>query len=80
MRSIVFTPAAVRPWKNLCMAARARIRKRLDIFAATGLGDVKVLKGRSGMRLRVGEWRVIFYEDGGTIVVVAAGHRRDIYE
>ena len=40
---------------------------------------VKRLKGREGMRLRVGDWRVIFYEDHGTIIVAAVGHRRDIY-
>jgi mRNA interferase RelE/StbE len=52
----------------------------LTDFAVTGHGDVKRLKGRDGMRLRIGDWRVIFYEDRGTIVVAAAGHRRDIYD
>jgi mRNA interferase RelE/StbE len=80
MRSIVFTPAAIRRWTKLSPAVRARLRKRLETFAATGQGDIKALKGRSGMRLRVGDWRVIFYVDGDTIVVVAAGHRRDIYD
>jgi len=40
---------------------------------------VKRLKGRAGARLRVGDWRVIFYEERGTIVVAAVGHRREIY-
>jgi mRNA-degrading endonuclease RelE of RelBE toxin-antitoxin system len=31
-----------------------------------------------GSRL-VGDWRVIFYEERGTIVVAAVGHRREIY-
>jgi mRNA interferase RelE/StbE len=52
----------------------------LTEFATTGHGDVKRLKGRDGVRLRVGDWRVIFYEDRGAIVVAAAGHRRDIYD
>jgi mRNA interferase RelE/StbE len=38
------------------------------------------LKGQAGSRLRVGDWRVIFYEEGGTIVVAAVGHRREIYD
>jgi mRNA interferase RelE/StbE len=80
MRSIAFTPAAVRQWTKLSTAIRARLRTRLEAFAATGHGDVKTLKGRAGMRLRVGDWRVIFYEEGDTIVVVAVGHRRDIYD
>jgi mRNA interferase RelE/StbE len=80
MRSIVFTPAAVRQWTKLSAAVRARLRTRLEAFAATGHGDVKALKGRAGMRLRVGDWRVIFYEEGDAVVVVAVGHRRDIYD
>jgi mRNA interferase RelE/StbE len=32
------------------------------------------------MRLRVGDWRLVFYEDQGTIVVAAVGHRREIYD
>ena len=59
---------------------RRRIDRRLTEFGATGQGDVKRLKGRDGVRLRVGDWRVIFYEDQGMIVVVAVGHRRDIYD
>jgi mRNA interferase RelE/StbE len=55
-------------------------RKRLREFATTGHGDTKRLKGRDGMRLRVGDWRVIFYEDQGAIIVAAVGHRRDIYD
>ncbi|MGA8821132.1 MAG: type II toxin-antitoxin system RelE/ParE family toxin [Xanthobacteraceae bacterium] len=53
---------------------------RLAEFAASGKGDVKRLKGRQGSRLRVGDWRVIFYEEGSTIIVVAVGHRREIYD
>jgi mRNA interferase RelE/StbE len=80
MRSIVFTPAATRQWAKLSTTVRARIRTRLDAFAATGHGDVKIRKGRPGTRLRVGDFRVIFDQNGETIVVVAVGHRRDIYD
>jgi mRNA interferase RelE/StbE len=80
MRSIVFTLAAVRQWTKLSAAIRTRLRTRLEAFAATGHGDVKALKGRAGMRLRVGDWRVIFYEERDAIVGVAVGHRRDIYD
>ncbi|WP_040621306.1 type II toxin-antitoxin system RelE family toxin [Rhodovulum sp. PH10] len=80
MRSIVFTPAATRQWTKLSPAVRARIGARLEAFAATGHGDVKVLKGRAGARLRVGDWRVIFDQNDETIVVAAVGHRREIYD
>jgi mRNA interferase RelE/StbE len=52
----------------------------LKELATSGTGDVKQLEGRAGARLRIGDYRVIFYEERGTIVVVAVGHRREIYD
>jgi mRNA interferase RelE/StbE len=80
MKPIVFTPASTRQWVKLAAQVRQRIDVRLTEYAATGRGDVKRLKGRLGSRLRVGDWRVIFYEEDGSIVIVAVGHRRDIYD
>ena len=80
MRSIAFTATSARQWVKLSPDIRSRIDKRLTEFAETGHGDVKRLKGRDGVRLRVGDWRVIFYEDRDTIVIAAVGHRRDIYD
>jgi mRNA interferase RelE/StbE len=80
MKSIAFMPAATSQWLKLTQKVRQRINTRLEQFARTGHGDVKKLKGRSGARLRVGDWRLIFYEEGGTIIVTAVGHRREIYD
>jgi mRNA interferase RelE/StbE len=80
MKAIVFTAAAAKQRAKLDAKIRARIDGKLDALAATGQGDVKRLSGRDGARLRVGDWRVIFYEERGTIVVVAVGHRREVYE
>jgi mRNA interferase RelE/StbE len=80
MKPIVFTPTGARQWSKLSSDVRRRVDARLTDFATTGHGDVKRLKGRGGSRLRVGDWRVIFYEDQGTIVVAAVGHRREVYE
>ena len=80
MKQIAFTPAATRQWMKLPTAVRARINARLEGFAATGQGDVKKLKGRAEARLRVGDWRVLFYEERGAIVVSAVGHRREVYD
>lgn len=54
--------------------------EKLHRYAATGAGDVKALAGRSGMRLRVGDYRIVFVETSESISVRAVGHRRDIYE
>jgi mRNA interferase RelE/StbE len=80
MGQIAFTPAATRQWLKLSPQVRSRIRLKLDVFAASGQGDVKKMKGQTGARLRVGDWRVIFYEESDQIIVVAVGHRRDIYD
>jgi mRNA interferase RelE/StbE len=80
MKSIAFTPASTRQWVKLGVDVRRRIDGRLTEFATSGKGDVKRLKGREGSRLRVGDWRVIFYEESGAIVIVAVGHRREIYD
>jgi mRNA interferase RelE/StbE len=80
MKPIVFTATSARQWSKLSSDVRRRIDVRLTEFAATGHGDVKRLKGRAGLRLRVGDWRVISYEEQGTVVVAAVGHRREIYE
>jgi mRNA interferase RelE/StbE len=79
MKRIAFTPAATRQWLKLTGAVRQRINARLEQFAQTDHGDVKKLKGRAGARLRIGDWRVVFFEENGTIVVTAVGHRREIY-
>jgi mRNA interferase RelE/StbE len=80
MKRIVFTPASTRQWVKLAADVRRRIDRRLTEFATSGTGDVKRLRGRAGSRLRIGDWRVIFYEESGTIVVVAVAHRREIYD
>lgn len=80
MKPVAFTATSARQWAKLSPDVRRRIDRRLAEFATSEHGDVKRLKGRDGMRLRVGDWRVIFYEDQGTIIVAAVGHRRDIYD
>ena len=80
MKPIVFTPASTRQWVKLKSDVRKRIDNKLAQFAASGKGDVRRLRGRDELRLRVGDWRVIFYEKDGAIVVAAVGHRREIYD
>jgi mRNA interferase RelE/StbE len=80
MKTIAFTPASTRQWVKLSAQVRQRIDARLMEFAASGKGDIKRLRGRQGLRLRVGDWRVIFYEEDNTIIVAAVGHRREIYD
>ena len=82
MKEIEFTYAAIRQWRKLTAATRAQIDLKLKAFARTGAGagDVKALKGAAGMRLRSGDWRVLFTIKANTITIHAVGHRRNIYD
>ena len=80
MKAVVFTTAASRQWIKLTATTRGRIMPKLETYASVGTGDVKRLKGQAGCRLRIGDYRVIFFEDAKTIMVAAVGHRRDIYD
>jgi mRNA interferase RelE/StbE len=78
MKTVVFTAAVSRQWIKLTASIRSRIMPKLQTYAS--IGDVKPLKGQAGCRLRVGDYRVIFFEDAETMTVAAVGHRRDIYD
>ena len=80
MKDISFTATATRQWLKLSADIRKRIDAKLTVYATNGSGDVKRLKGRAGCRLRIGDWRVIFIEEKASIIIVAVGNRRDIYD
>lgn len=43
--------------------------------------NVKSLKGNPGyLRLRVGDWRIIFREDGAVVAVIKIASRGSIYD
>jgi mRNA interferase RelE/StbE len=59
-----------------------RIRSKIEQYAqkpASLSNNVKRLKGREGLRLRVGDWRVIFNESRETIDVLVIGPRGSVY-
>ena len=59
------------------------VRAKIDQLATDPeslVNNVKRLQGRPGFRLRVGDYRVIFTEDGTVLDVLAIGHRREVYE
>jgi len=80
MANIVLTPAARRQWLKLTPQVRERLDAKLNSFADTGRGDIKKLQGQDRFRLRVGDYRILFYRDALAVIVVDVGHRRDIYE
>ena len=59
-----------------------RIRGKITAYAvnpASQANNVKALKGRNGIRLRVGNWRVIMDDYGQVLDVLEIGPRGRIY-
>ncbi|TDR88165.1 type II toxin-antitoxin system RelE family toxin [Enterovirga rhinocerotis] len=75
MKTIVLTAAAARQMDALPAAVSATIEEALAMYAIAGVGDVKRLQGRDGYRLRVGRYRVLFADDGVTVLTVYVGKR-----
>ena len=78
MKATTYLPAAAKALSKLPSDVREAIIAKINRYAATGAARTKALKGRAGVRLRVGTYRVILGETKNTITVVAAGDRRDI--
>jgi mRNA interferase RelE/StbE len=60
-----------------------RIRDKIEQYAADPASlanNIKRLKGREGLRLRIGDWRVIFDESDALIDVLVIGPRGSVYE
>ncbi|CDZ43214.1 Hypothetical protein NGAL_HAMBI1146_59870 [Neorhizobium galegae bv. officinalis] len=75
MKTIVLSIAAAKDLDKLNADARKQVSQALIDYAVNGHGDVKMLKGREGYRLRVGRYRVIFDEDSTTILAIYIGKR-----
>jgi len=82
VKPISYTKAAIRALARMPANMSARIRSKIEAYAvdpASQANNVKALQGRSGIRLRVGDWRVIM-EDGVVLAVLDVGPRGGIYD
>ena len=82
MREIVWTRAALRTLRRLPANTARRIVEKVEAYAAepaSQANNVKALKGREGIRLRVGDWRILM-EDGVVLAVLEIGPRGGIYD
>ena len=80
---IELRPAAVRSLRKLDPQVRRRIQGAIALLAEDPRPrSARSLKGRPGMRVRVGDYRIIYTvkDDVLLVVVVALGHRREIYD
>jgi mRNA interferase RelE/StbE len=76
-------PAAVRQLRKLDPTARRRVQAAIELLAQEPRpsGAKKLAGGEGEWRVRTGDYRIV-YEISDTVLlvlVVAVGHRRDIY-
>jgi mRNA interferase RelE/StbE len=79
VKTIVLQPSAARDFDKLDPDVRSRLEQALAGYALTRAGDVKAMVGTPTVRLRDGDYRIIFDETATMIRVLVIGHRRDIY-
>lgn len=80
---IELRPAAVRSLRKLDPPVRRRVQGAIALLAEDPRPPAaRPLRGRPGLRVRVGDSRIVYtvQDDVLLVVVVTLGHRRDDYE
>ena len=83
MSDYILLKAAERYLLRMQPDDQVRIVKALDTLVSDDRGlDIKQLKGRPELRLRVGKYRILFVEDreNQVYVVTAINSRGDVYK
>lgn len=83
MRIVRYTRDAERVLRRMPVNTAALIRSKVSQYASNPSSlarDVAKLLGREGYRPRVGNWRVIFDDDGTILMILAVGPRGGIYD
>ncbi|TFB48251.1 type II toxin-antitoxin system RelE family toxin [Cryobacterium tagatosivorans] len=76
-------PAALKALRSIHPTDQARIHGAIALLGEDPRPPgAKALQGRPGLRVRVGNYRIIYTVDEGVllVVVVTLGHRSDVYE
>jgi len=78
---IEWTEAALADMAALDKGIARRVKQSVERFGETGAGNVKRLQGIEPpeFRLRVGDYRVRFHNDGETVTVLCVRNRREAY-
>ena len=80
---IELRPAAVRSLRKLDPTVRHRLQGAIALLAQDPRPPAaRALQGRPGLRVRVGDYRIIYTvtDDVLLVVVVTIGHRREVYD
>ncbi len=80
---IVYTRTAIKDLSRIPADRAQLIRAKISQYAAAPASLTNMisrLQGRPGYRLRVGDYRVIFDQDGRVLTILHIGHRGSVYE
>ena len=83
MLQVLYTDDALRDLRAIGHVAASKVTAKVRAFAANPsafANRVKRLQGSGVLRLRVGDYRVLFTEDGKVLRVLRIGHRREVYQ
>lgn len=84
MKRIAYSKAALKTLSRMPANVSAMICAKIALLAAdpaTQANNVKALKGESGVfRLRVGDWRVLYTDQGQILAVIRVAPRGSAYE
>lgn len=84
MLRISYSKDAVRTLCRMPSNTASLIRSKVEQYAADPASlanNVKALKGSAGIyRLRVGDWRVVFTEDGVVMAIIRVAPRGSAYD
>jgi len=82
VKQVTYTRAAIKVLRRMPRDTADRIMVKVDQYAADPaslVNNVTALAGREGIRLRVGDWRIIM-DDGQVLAVLQIGPRGGIYD
>jgi len=78
---VEYTPQAVENLRDLPKTVAGQIIRKISRLENGLTGNIKRLRQADfGYRLRMGDYRILFDVEGGTIVIQKIGHRKDVYE
>ncbi|NLI19729.1 MAG: type II toxin-antitoxin system RelE/ParE family toxin [Actinomycetales bacterium] len=81
---IEVAPAAVRQLRKLDRVAHRRVQAAIELLASEPRpsGAKKLVGGDGEWRVRTGDYRIVYeiHDNVVLVLVIAVGHRRDIYE
>ncbi|MFG1350530.1 type II toxin-antitoxin system RelE/ParE family toxin [Xanthobacter autotrophicus] len=84
MKEITYSRAALKVLTRLPANVSRTILAKIEQYAADPASlanNVSALKGEPGcFRLRIGDWRVVFSEDGTVLAIIRIAPRGSAYE